>query len=453
MKSHGRSEIISPCETFDTSSMPKLIRDYIHCLREQTGSDIIILLQSLLCSLSAIIGKKRYVSEKSFHQELYPVIWCLTIAVSGSFKSTALNKGSAISYKLDAEIKEEIIKLEADIEQAEAENVDENVKSALQKDLNYQKSLSPFLADDGSMQGLIKELYGKNGGQLLLPEFGAYMKSIHASYNDGYKEKLTRFYDCEKYSGKIATKRDGVEYMPEYPFVTMNAVSTMAWVKKNLAPTDFESGFSARFLLFYPPQKRTKGKAFPSESKQNISDFIDKIYETVKQIQLSEAKEMTFTDEAKARLETILNELENLADREELIVDILYPYVRRWYPAVIKIAMLLEPFINNPESETISLEAVNGAYSIVQYAISSTVYLLQNDLGETEQQMKQRKIYEFIKDRGGEVKRPEIIASRRLDGGSKEYDNVIETLIEQGRISAKNGNGKMNITYCIVNPD
>jgi len=35
---------------------------------------------------------------------------------------------------------------------------------------------------------------------------------------------------------------------------------------------------------------------------------------------------------------------------------------------------------------------------------------------------------------GGKVPRKKLLASRRLDGGKNEYDYVLETLKEQGRI-------------------
>ena len=35
---------------------------------------------------------------------------------------------------------------------------------------------------------------------------------------------------------------------------------------------------------------------------------------------------------------------------------------------------------------------------------------------------------------GGKVQRKKLLASRRLDGGKNEYDYVLETLMEQGRV-------------------
>ena len=35
---------------------------------------------------------------------------------------------------------------------------------------------------------------------------------------------------------------------------------------------------------------------------------------------------------------------------------------------------------------------------------------------------------------GGKAKRSKLFASRRLEGGKNEYDYVLETLMEQGRV-------------------
>ena len=41
--------------------------------------------------------------------------------------------------------------------------------------------------------------------------------------------------------------------------------------------------------------------------------------------------------------------------------------------------------------------------------------------------------------RGGKAQRRTLLQSRRLDGGKNEYDYVLETLTEQGRIENVGG--------------
>ncbi len=88
--------------------------------------------------------------------------------------------------------------------------------------------------------------------------------------------------------------------------------------------------------------------------------------------------------------------------QDEVTKEFLSPYLKRWSPYILKIAMILQPFINNGTDE-IGEQAIMEANSVVEYAIKSTIFLFQNELGETQQQKKQRKILEYIAKRGGKV--------------------------------------------------
>jgi hypothetical protein len=71
-------------------------------------------------------------------------------------------------------------------------------------------------------------------------------------------------------------------------------------------------------------------------------------------------------------------------------------------------------------------------------AIKSTAILIEGELGESEHQRKCRKIFEWVckrvKKTGSPIKRQTIFSSRQLDGGSNEYDYILKSLIEQGKI-------------------
>ena len=75
-----------------------------------------------------------------------------------------------------------------------------------------------------------------------------------------------------------------------------------------------------------------------------------------------------------------------------------------------------------------------ASISLIQYAIASTKELFSTQLGLSEHQQKCERILEFIVKQGGKVKRSKLISSRRLEGGKNEYDYVLETLREQGRV-------------------
>lgn len=130
------------------------------------------------------------------------------------------------------------------------------------------------------------------------------------------------------------------------------------------------------------------------------------------------------------------------------VQKMLDPYLKRWSPYVLKLAMLIQPFID-PNSNEISGDAILSGVSIVEYAIQSTTFLFRNELGETAHRKKQRQVLEFIAKRGGKVTWGQLLRSHRLDGGKKDYAYVVETLVESGQLVEQKASLKMDWTYTL----
>ena len=84
-----------------------------------------------------------------------------------------------------------------------------------------------------------------------------------------------------------------------------------------------------------------------------------------------------------------------------------------------------------------------ASISLIQYAIASTKELFSTQLGLSEHQQKCETVLDFIVKQGGKVHGKKLLASRRLDGGKNEYDYVLNTLEEQGRLE------KLGQTYVL----
>jgi len=132
---------------------------------------------------------------------------------------------------------------------------------------------------------------------------------------------------------------------------------------------------------------------------------------------------------------------------DERCQSFLDPYLKRWSPYVLKLAMLFN-ILEDPTSEVISERSIKAATEIIKLAIKSTAKLFEKELGESEDQSKQRKVYDWIVKRSRENKKAHfysLIASRLLDGGSKEYEEVVQTLIDSQKIRCFNqSEGKKN---------
>ena len=101
----------------------------------------------------------------------------------------------------------------------------------------------------------------------------------------------------------------------------------------------------------------------------------------------------------------------------------------------MKIAMLLQ-IVDDPKVIGSKNVQSMAPKSIVDYAIKSTTYLFKNELGESEQQRKRRKILQYIATRKGKLTRGKLIRSKVLPGSVKEYDGVINTLLLEGSLDA-----------------
>ena len=133
--------------------------------------------------------------------------------------------------------------------------------------------------------------------------------------------------------------------------------------------------------------------------------------------------------------------LDQLSDRDQ---ELLSPYVKRWSPDVLKVAMIFQS-VEDPaiwiketaggDAGFISVENIQAAAAVVEYAIQSTVYLFQDQLGMSKFQNDCKAVVEYIAKRGGTVERCQLLGSRVLTDGVKQYDEILETLIQQGVVT------------------
>ena len=81
--------------------------------------------------------------------------------------------------------------------------------------------------------------------------------------------------------------------------------------------------------------------------------------------------------------------------------------------------------------------------SMCLYAEACTRFLFKRELGESDHQAKQRKVIEYIANRGGKKARQVLLTSRILDGGVKEYNYICESLEESGLVVVTRTDGRI----------
>lgn len=432
-----------PCDSFKLSALPIPLREYIATICKTTNAHPIMVTSSVLTMVSAFLGTKVFISEREYFQNLYPNLWILCIAKSGQFKTTALNKGAKISFDNQSQIFKAIKEIQKSSSQDQVE------QQILNKSLE-----NVVLPTKQTAEGFLEYLSQGHQGAIYASEFGGWLQNLDKTHNNDFKAILTEFYDVPSYY-RYKTKTQG-DCIIETPYISICGVSTMPWVRTNLKPSDVPSGFFARFLVFVPPFQEGIPPAFPTPienlsliEEEKFKSFLEKILNDIGQ-----SRAFHLTKEARKVVETfhkyIYSVPQSYSDKAK---DILEPYLKRWSPYLIKLAMIIQLFID-PKTDQIGAAAITSAMSILIPAMKSTASLFEGELGESVHQRKCRVTFEFIckkiKETGKPVKRQTILTSKKLDGGVKEYDEILLSLIEQGKINCKERKPKNDSEYYLI---
>lgn len=428
----------NPCKSFDTNVLPPLIKRYVDHICNLTDADPMIVTAATIGMVSGILQKSVYIPEpdgsKESHEcyfdRLYPNVYLLNVLQSGRFKTTALNAGLKIAYRI-----------EEYANTVPGESAQEVGTSTLFRSIPHHKHI--FLPNKTTPEALMRDLQDFGGGLISLSEFGSWLQEMKKNFNIGLKSMFTDFFDVPK-RRSVSTMRDGQQFF-ERPFISIVGVSTINWVKDSIKEEDVSTGFFPRFLIFNPPGKNTAPRAMPV--KKHIADgtIESELFELFIQKVPATPREYSLTMDAYHRFTEIHNlmyeRLSQLPDRQKTILD---PFLKRWSPYVLKLGMIFQ-FMLDPDSEEITVEAINGAFQIVRYAMQSTAFLLNNELLESPHQSHCRKILEYIAGRSAKGKKTtwsNIISSRILDKGAKEYEVVVKDLLESNKVDIENPKAK-----------
>lgn len=323
--------------------------------------------------------------------------------------------------------------------------IPEDVLRKHQKKISKIKRKNPILPSRVTTEYLMHHLSLGYQGMIMASELGEWLRTMEKSHNGDLKQTFTNFYDCDM-TYTYCTKHSG-SYVIENPFVTINAVSTIDWVKSNINSEDIFSGFFARFLLFAPPASDVIPPSLPTNGKQQVDKESESYMRRVlREIEDYREQEIRFSlsDQSRVQFDILHSSLyhmvKNNADYGDKCQKFLEPYLKRWSPYLLKLAMIFN-VIENPKSQQISVSSLKAATEIIKVAIKSTAKLFQKELGESENQRKQRIVFEWFVSRT-KAKKPtlfkNLVRSKILEGSNKEYEGVLETLQASGSIKCFN---------------
>ena len=432
-------------EELSCKQFPPLLKNFLHEVSEISEAQPVIVASTVLASIGASAGTNIYFP--NYFDPLYPNLWNLTISQSGSFKTTALNLGATALKDQERIHMDKIVEMQSDRQDLIASGVEKDADEVteLEEKIALERKELITLPSKGSWEGIIEQMSETGKGIWLLSEMGAWLAQMEGRHNNksGFKASVTELYDVPS-SWTDRTIGRGHLLLRD-PFMAVCGVSTMEFLKGLLTRDDASTGFLARFLIFRPPSKDSIPPALPSGGR-GVRDLDS--YRLIAQLHQEvagyhEPIPFKFEPNAKALFEKWHNQLHREFNQfPEEVRPMLEPFVKRWSPTCIKLSMVMQVLLDSMTDE-ITDEAVLASISLIQYAIASTKELFSTQLGLSEHQQKCESILDFIVKRGGKVQRRAILQSKRLDGGVNEYDYVLNTLEEQGRLE------KLGQTYIL----
>ena len=438
----------------DHKKLPSVISNYVdECQKISSGS-------STSCAIALITILGGYLGQNCrfpgyFGHTLYPNIWALSIAGSGSFKSTMVKLASKKLRADDAEFLSEIRRLQESQEEFKAGSDDWQV---IDQEIKQQQGQTLSIPERITLEALFQEFRYRSKGVWLPDEFSSWLKMSAASYNEGMKNLLTELYDPDQTIKKL-TKSGGLEVM-ENAFISICTTSTIEFIKgkdgkdRLIKEEDAKTGFFARFLLFRVPDITDTPPALPlhtgiMEETDAYWDFA-KLCDSLKGI--GEPINMRFSDEAREYFSGwhhAIWDLKEIMDEEQFLYDLLRSYSSRWSPYCIKLSMILQQCLA-PRTEIITLRAVQGAISILDFVVQSTKDLFRRELGETHVEESKRRVLEYVAGQG-EAQWRKLLQSRTLrHATAKKYEEVVNDLVESGKLIKLDAPGNKSLTKLMI---
>lgn len=442
--------IVNPCEDLDLSLMPHALREHVEGIKGETESHEIMLLMASLASISGILNKHIYIEQgktDGYFQRLYPVLWMVAVTESGSYKSTALNKGMSFAEKMNSDIMDEEDHL---LIERENEKNKDTIKDIDNKLMELSR-LSPILPDRLTGEALIRYLAQGHSGFIRASEFSVWLQNLSKTHNNDLKGIFTDFFDVPV-SYRYSSMTHG-NLRIRYPFISICGVTTIDWLADEFQTKDHKAGFYPRFLFFVPPlqNEETCSSSLPEliESKKSSNEGSREL-NAILQDFVDQVKNGTFTERVyrlAPESKPVFNDMHNRLFQETRKLDektkkAITFFFRRWSPYILKLSMIMQ-FLNDPYTNEIEIPALEAAMNIIQVAFSSTVHLYEGELVESEQQSKIRQVLDYIARKIRETGKPlawkALLQSRVLGGGHKDYEYIIKTLEDQGRVSVTKG--------------
>ncbi len=271
-----------------------------------------------------------------------------------------------------------------------------------------------------------------------IDELGGFLGQVSKkSYMSGITDILNSLYDCPPRFGKRLAEKT-LEFDDPYPVVICG--SPFRWLADEVNSTLKEGGFLARFQWFISLDHLKKEDLKPITPAPNVN-LQNKLIQKLEDIRsMEQADQDLFTYANKAtELYCRFYEEQKLSLQNEQSEQI-GPYVERLLTSVKKFALIYEA--TKGEGKVITEQTMREAIALCRWLRGNIEHLFQDHFHESKIDELCHKTHKALKRLSGKEKRwctlREIIQNVRLLN-SKNKTDIIETLIDKGKILTKAG--------------
>lgn len=434
----GLSRIDDPCASFNLESTPELMRNYIRAEMETTAAHPLTIATALIATHVSFIGKEVTVYANGYN---HLNLWMLTISGSGTFKSTALNRGSKLLYERSSNVSLAIRDKQQHL----------RVPNASVRDYPELLELSLkdyLLPDNATPEATFEHLSQGHRGTMILSEFGSLLQSMEAKYNATLKSKLTDYYDVPP-ARRTKTRSNG-DLVLERPYISICGTSTMNWITPYVKKEDIYSGFFARFLIYIPAQKAERPPLYlkpPEKKNESATDAVRKHLEEIENM----TAEFYLESEAGILFDQLFHLIHDIpSSYDKDLGELIKIFIPRWIADLSKFSADMQIWID-PKSSTISPMAVGYAANFLFPAIKSTIKLISGSLAESIWQRQVRELFDWIVQKAVKINGPvpwkEITKSNKMDKGVQDYERAVNDLAQQGKLEFHKAEKRNDCSY------
>ncbi len=416
-------------QPFPTVLLPEPVRGFVEAGAKAIGCDEALLALPLLTMLGAAIGTTRQLMLKSGWR-VWPILWTAVVGESGTSKTPAFR----LAMKT--------------VRDHQAKALQDNLKAHQELAAKHKNDPPPseppsaprFVVGDVTVEALIPLLQENPRGLLMArDELNGWFGSFN-QYSAGKGSDAS--YWLSMYGGEslVVDRKTGT---PRTISVPQAAVWITGGIQPGILDRAFgkehrESGLAARLLLAYPPRraKRWTEADITPETEQAITRLIERLF-TLEPIGNEEGDHepvvVSLAPEAKVVWQTFYD-----AHNKEL-VELSGDLAAAWSkleecPARLGLIIHLVRWAAGDSTlapHELDKESMAAAIELTEWFKAETqrVYAV---LGESEKDRSQRRLIEWIDDKGGAVTVREVQRGLRAYSTSTESEAALTDLSRAG---------------------